>query len=62
MRKCTCIRCKAQEYVLSIYPEMDKRRALLIAQDITKALRKGVEDTSKQFLAKPDSPAVGKSK
>jgi hypothetical protein len=49
MRKCTCIRCKAQEYVLSIYPQMDHARALLIAERITNALRDGVEDTGKLF-------------
>lgn len=45
MRKCTCIRCKAKDYVLSIYPDMDDSRVLLVAEKIVKALRKSIQET-----------------
>jgi hypothetical protein len=54
MRKCSCIRCKAKDYVLSIYPAMNGQRALLIAEKITKALHEGLDETAKRF---PNSPA-----
>jgi hypothetical protein len=37
-RICTCTRCKAEDFVRSIYPNLDDRRVLLMAQDIVKAV------------------------
>ena len=45
MRKCTCIRCKAEEFVHGIYPKMDDRRVLEVATEIVKALHSSVDET-----------------
>jgi hypothetical protein len=44
-RKCTCIRCQAEELVHNLYPKMDDRRVLLVAQDVVKAIRNSVDET-----------------
>lgn len=38
-RQCTCVRCKAEDFVRSVYPKMDDRKVLAVATEIVKALR-----------------------
>lgn len=52
-RHCTCVRCKAEDFVRSVYPNMDDRRVLAVATDIVKALRSSVEQSR---------AAIGKTK
>lgn len=44
-RACTCIRCKAEEFVRGVYPKMDGKRVLSVATDIVKALRSSVDES-----------------
>lgn len=53
MRKCTCIRCKAKDYVLSIYPDMDDHRVLLVAEKIVRALRSSIAESRLDPVAAP---------
>lgn len=38
-RKCTCIRCQAEDLVRRIYPDIDDSKAKLVAEKMVKALR-----------------------
>lgn len=41
-RKCTCIRCRAKEFVSATYPSLDEMQVLAVATQITKALQRAV--------------------
>lgn len=49
-RKCTCIRCKAEEFVHGIYPKMDDHRVLEVATEIVKALRSSVAESRRSCV------------
>lgn len=41
-RKCTCVRCKAKDFVLSVHPSLDDMQALAVAEKIVKALHSSI--------------------
>lgn len=49
-RICTCARCKAEDFVRGVYPKMNDRRVLLVAQDIVKAMYASVEETRSEAI------------
>jgi len=50
-RKCTCIRCKAEDFVRSIYSQMDDKRVLAVATEIVKALHSSVAESKRDHVA-----------
>ena len=43
-RKCTCINCKAEDFVRGLYPKLDDRWVLHVAADIVKTMRASVSE------------------
>lgn len=50
-KQCTCVRCKAEDFVRSIYPKMDDKRVLLVATEIVKALQSSVAESKRDCVA-----------
>ena len=47
---CNCTRCKAEDFVRAVYPKMNDRRVLLVAQDILKTMYASVEETRPEVI------------
>jgi hypothetical protein len=47
-RVCTCIRCRAKEFVSTTYPNLDDEQVLAIATQITKVLQRAAVSSQKE--------------